>query len=301
MALGSIVAGAIGTQYIKTFEENVIHLAQQKASKLRNTVTNKPTGALSHSFRVTGARGAMTAKGSQGINGGKYQTTTMTNQVYNDRIAIPAGFYSADTYEWDDVPKMLADPESILVQSMAAQVGREIDKVIVAAFLATATDTQGTASLDFLTANTVTSAAGVFALADVISVNELMLLADIDPDEEKFLVVPPRAVSKLLNETKATSSDYVNLRTLQGNGTIKNFMGFTWIVSNLLNVPSANHRYCMAYTKDAIGLAITKEPFVDVAKDPSHQFATVVQVAMDLGAVRIQDAKCFRIDMADNA
>lgn len=303
MGLGAIVAGAIGTQYIKTFESNVIHLAQQKYSKLRGLLTTKATGTMQHSFRVTSARGAMQVKANQGINGGKYIDTTMESQVYNDRLAIPGAYYTADTYEWDDLTKMLADPQSILTTSMAAQVGREMDDRIVTAYHASALDTVGNSTV-FAAANTVAAAAGganIFGFSDLTNLNELMLLGEIDPDEEKFIVVPPRAVTKLLNDNKATSVDYVSLRTLEGNGTIKNYLGFTWIVSNRLNVPAANQRYIMAFTRDAAGIVVTKEPFTEIGKHPGKQFATVVQVALEFGAVRIQEAKAFRMAMLENA
>lgn len=300
MALGTLAVNEPLTHAIKTFEQNVIFLVEQKTSKLRTTVTERsPGGTVAHSFRVTAPRtGALQAKANQGVNAGKRQATVYEDTVYNDRVAVPAAKYTADSYEWDDAMRMMMDPQSLLTRQMASQLGRGIDDIIIAAFHATAIDTAGTAGLVFPAANTFGTGADL-TLANVLDLNERMLAADIDPDEEKFLVVCPSAVTAMLNETKLTSSDYVNFKALAGNGNVDNILGFRWIVSNRLAAGGAGGRkYAMAYSRDSMGLLITKNPFVEAGKDPSTQFSTSVMAAMELGAVRIQDDKVWRIDIA---
>jgi hypothetical protein len=78
---------------------------------------------------------------------------------------------------------------------------------------------------------------------------------------------------------------------------VQGWMGFTWIVSNRLTdpAPTSSQRYALAYTKDAIGLVVAKEPFVKIAEDPGASFATTVYLGVDLGAVRVQDEKMLRV------
>jgi hypothetical protein len=292
-----VAVNEISNEYVKTFEANVAHLAQQKYSKLRRTVTEKSPGATnSHAFRIVSARGAMTAKVS-GTNAAKRTATPYADTVHNDRVAIPQAYGTADSFEWDDLTRMIADPQSILTTSMAAQVGRTFDDVIIAAATGNAPDSAGNANA--LPAEQQLGGAAVapdFAL--VRSVREAILEKDIDPDEETYLVVSPNFVANLLNDAKATSIDYANGKALQAGGIVQGWMGFTWIVSNRLTkalVGPPAQVYGLAYTRDALGLLVNKDLFTEIGKDPGQSFATTVYVGCDIGAVRIQDSKMFRV------
>ena len=85
--------------YIKTFEGNIIQLAQQKFSKLRKTVTERSGPTAVHRFQVMSARGAMTAKTAPaGTNTNKRNATPWADSVFNNRVATPAPYHTADSY-----------------------------------------------------------------------------------------------------------------------------------------------------------------------------------------------------------
>jgi len=88
----------------------------------------------------------------------------------------------------------------------------------------------------------------------------------------------------------------VKLQALQA-GKIDQFMGFKFIESNRLTSPGGTPKqiYGCAFTKDSMGLAVNTEGVVDIGKDPTISFDTVVQIQIDAGAVRIQDAKVIRV------
>lgn len=288
----------INTHYVKTFEGNVSHLVQQKTSKLRRTVMERSPGSTSsHAFRVVDARGAMTAKTS-GTNAAKRPATPYSNTVFNDRLAVPVAYGTADSFEWDDVVRMITDPQSALTTAMAAQIGRTFDDVIITAALATATDTMGTAGLTLPVAQQLGGAAVAPNFSLIQSVREAILEKDIDPDEEVFLVISPNFVANLLSDAKATSVDYINGKSLMAGGIVQGWMGFTWIPSNRLTkavVGPPAQIYGLAYTKDAMGLVVNKDVFVEIGKDPGQSFSTTVYAGVDIGAVRVQDSKLFRV------
>lgn len=288
----------IQNHYVRTFESNVIHLVQQKTSKLRRAVTEKKPGASEkHAFRVVGARGAMSARANVGANAGKRTATPYTDTVYNDRVAISQVYGTADSYSKADLVRMLEDPQSVLTAAMAAQVGRTYDDVIIAALFAAANDSAGNANA-FPAGNQLGGAAVAPDFSLVKTVRESILEKDIDPDEEVFLVVSPNFVTNLLTDAKATSVDYANGKALQAGGIVQGWMGFTWIVSNRLTKPVAGppaQVYGAAFTKDAMGLLILDEGSADVGKNPAAWFDTTVQMQCDIGSVRIQDDKVFRV------
>jgi len=292
-----VAANEMTQLYIKTFESNIVHLAQQKFSKLRNTVTTRTGPGASHRFQVMSARGAMTAKTAPaGTNTNKRNATPWVDSVFNNRVATPAPYHTADSFEWDDIVRQLTDPQSALTSSMAAQAGRRFDDCIIAAATGAALDDLSNSN-SHPAGSQIGGATTAFDFDLVRATRELILEKDIDPDEEVFFVISPNAVMALLDDAKATSIDYANAKALMGGGLVQGWMGFTWIVSNRLTdpAPTSLQRYGLAYTKDAIGMLVAKEPFVKVAEDPGASFATTVYLGVDVGAVRIQDAKMLRV------
>ncbi len=288
----------IGNHYIRTFESNVIHLVQQKYSKLRRTVTEKSPGPTEkHSFRVVDARGAMTDRANVGANAGKRPATPYADTVYNDRVVGSTRKGTADSFSRADVVRMIEDPQSVMTTAMAAQVGRSFDDVIIAALFGNALDSLGTVNAH-PAANQLGGAAVAPSFALVRSVREAVLERDIDPEEEVFFACSPNFVATLLDDPKATSYDYANAKALMSGGLVQGWMGFSWITTNRLTkalVGPPAQIYGAAYTKDAMGLLVLDDVKVDIGEDPGAWFDTTVQVSCDIGAVRIQDNKVFRV------
>lgn len=288
----------ISQHFVKTFEGNAIHKVQQGASKLRRTVTEKHPGPTDkHSFRVIDARGAMTDRAGVGTNAGKRTTTPYADTVYNDRVCGTQRKGTADSFSRAEAQRMLEDPQSELLTAMTKQVGRTFDDVIVAALFANALDNLGTVNAH--PAASQLGGAAVGPSFDLVrSVREVILEKDIDPDEECFFVVSPNFVTTLLDDPKIASSDYANGRALMSGGMVAGWMGFTWITSNRLTkavVGPPDQIYGAAYTKDAMGLLVLEDLHAEVGKDPGAWFDTTIQLECDIGAVRIQDEKVFRV------
>ena len=292
----------IANHFIRTYEANVIELVQQKGSKLRRTVTehNIQRGD-SHSFRVVGPRGAMTSRNTAsgstpGLSAFKRTATPYVDTPMNDRIVGSVPYAAADSYSRAEMERLLEDPQSIMLQAQANQVGRQFDDVILAAVLANATDNLSTV-LAFLAANQIGGANVSPGFELVKSAREQILEADIDPDEEVFLVVSPNFITSLLGVAEYGSQDYVNARAIQDGKPIGRWMGFSWIVSNRLTHPVVGppaETYAVAYTKDAIGLKVVTDIHVDVGPDPAHWFDWTCMTSIDIGATRIQDGKAWR-------
>lgn len=284
--------------FVSTFEANAIHLVQQKLSKFRNKVTEKSPGATQrHSFRTVAARGAMTDRTNLGLVAGKRPTTAWSDTVFHERVVTSTPKTTADSFSKPDMRRLLEDPQSEIYRAMVPQVARTFDDVINAAFHAAALDTAGnsTAFGASGTTPTIGAAGNVFKLQDVADLLEAFNTDEVDPDEEKFLAIPPAAVTAILMEEKATSVDYVNAKALMSGTVVAGWMGFSWVMSNRLTHPVAGDTYCPAWTRDAMGLLVLGDINTNIGKDPGLQFDTTIQLDIDIGAVRIQDEKVKRI------
>jgi hypothetical protein len=291
----------IMNHFVRTFEASAIHLVQQRYSKFRSRVTEKSKTTEQHSFRTVSARGAMVDRANVGANAGKRPATNFADTVFNDRVALSTPKNTADSFAKCDVRRMLEDPQSEIYQAMVPQVGRTFDDVIAAAFHANALDTAGNVTAFGATGTTPTlGGAGIPWSFDLVA---LLLQAyntdDVDPDEQKFLAIPPAVVTAILNEPKGTSADYVNARALMSGTVVDGWMGFSWIMSNRLNHPVAGDTYCQAWTRDAMGLLVLQDIQTEIGKDPGTQFDTIIQLDIDIGAVRIQEAKAKRIRITE--
>jgi hypothetical protein len=302
MAAGAGMTEVQG-HFIKTFEANSIYLVQQRYSKFRSRVTEKTPGPTDkHSFRTVAKRaGALNDRANVGLNAGKRPATVFEDTIYGERGVQATSRNTADSFSKPDLNRMLEDTSSILYTQMTAQMARKFDSVIEAAFYAQVTDAAG-GTYDFGVSGTnptVGDGAAGISLPLVLQLLEAFNLDDVDPDEEKFLAVTPKAVTALLQEQKYTSTDYANAHALMAGKLVESWCGFTWVMSNLLTGPQAGQKYHPAWTRDAMGLLVLEDVTFESGKSPMNNFDTIVQLRADFGAVRIQDEKVKRLFVAE--
>jgi hypothetical protein len=77
---------------VKTFENNVRHLAQQKESRLRAWVQEKDKTSSVHSFKRIGQQ-------SLAAKVGRRVATPVNDSVWSNRVATPGSFDGGDTVE----------------------------------------------------------------------------------------------------------------------------------------------------------------------------------------------------------
>jgi hypothetical protein len=76
-------------------------------------------------------------------------------------------------------------------------------------------------------------------------------------------------------------------------------MGFTWILSNRLLIPSATELSCLFFTKRALGLAVNQDIFVRIGENPSYQYMIQVFSQFTGGCVRVEDEHIVHLHVAD--
>ena len=121
-----------------------------------------------------------------------------------------------------------------------------------------------------------------------------MDLIDVDPSIPRYIAVGPKQIEDLLGTTQVTSSDFNTIKALV-QGDVDTFMGFQFIMTNRLDIDSNDIRSCFAWAEDGITLGIGKDVQARIDERNDKGYATQVYYCMDIGAVRMEEAKVFKI------
>lgn len=280
----------VNNAYVRTFEANVRYLAQQSDTRLRAWVDEVSERSEDHVWETLGSIDA-----EQKV--GRLVATPVADSPWDNRLATISTYHAGDTSEQEDISQMLMDPNSKLAKNLGMAMRRQVDDIIIAAATATAYDKDG-GTTAFGAGQTIGDGTGVISLDVITEVLELFDTNDIDEDESKVFVIGPTQKRKMLQLLEVTSADFQTKKAL-ADGFLPNFLGFSWIVSNRLLVPTADELTCLAFTKWGIGLHIAKDIWARVAEDPSASFAWRIYTALSMGSVRVEDEHVIKVHLKD--
>ena len=286
-----MAAPEIDSAFIEEYEDNVRHLAQQMETRVRPHVYEVSSGGEAYNFETLGATDAIEKTGRR-------VPTDYVEEDWARRVAQPRTFNHTMTIEHEDRVQMLVNPDSNYAMNQAMAMNREMDQLIIAAASGTALDGEGTPVA--LPAEQIIGDGTIPITFDLVTASqEQFMKNEIMPDEHKVMIVGPTQVRKLMQLTENTSSDYVQANRLQQYGIAPNWMGYTWIVSNLLEAPEAGELYCIAMTKRGMGLAVNQDTFTRISENPSMSYMWQVFSQWTMGAVRVEDEHVQLIHIAD--
>ena len=287
------MATDIDKVYISTFERTLRHLAQQSITRLRPFVTERATNGKDHGWeRLSASTSTSKAAG--------LVATPSTGGTYSRRLSLAVTEHAGDSTQQEDIVQMLIDPNSNQAMSLAMAIRRAWDGAILAAATGSALDGDG-GSVTFPAGQKITAASEItFDL--VTQVQEKFLENDIEMDVPKVFVIGPKQVKKLMQLTEQTSADFVAreaLQRLSSTGIIANWMGFTWVMSTLLNINSATPDTIdlVAFTKRGLGMQMNRDMLVRVAEDPTMSFAWRIYCATTFGVVRTEDEHLVHLEV----
>jgi hypothetical protein len=285
--------------YIDSFEANVRHLSQQSMSRLVSYVdVNTDTGRSHRWDRIAPSNAALKGSRAGDPANNRLVPTPNNDTEVDNRLSLAQTWDLGETSELEDPSQMLWDPNSALTKAVAMGMNRAYDQVIIEAAVGDSRDGDGN-DVAFDTDQNIGDGTTPLTYDAVTQVIEMHLEADTDPNTPKVMVIGPTQMRKLLQLTEATSSDYVNVKTLATNGYVNDWMGHTWVVSTLLQAPAAGQIYCFSMTYDAVGLHVPQAITTKVGMDPSASFAWRIYCMSTLGAIRVEDKKLVRLHLAD--
>ena len=288
---------SIPTHHVEQYRANVIHLAQQKGSRLRSTVRDDGdiVGSKVYFDRigVTAAQKVLNRHGD----------TPLNNADHSRRAASMYDYDWAELVDWTDKLKTLYDPTNKYAQSASWALGRSQDDEIIGALGGNAyTGVDGSTALalpaaqkivvDDHTYDSGTGDVGLTISKLILAKNKLDS-AEVDDMAKRYIVVTADQISDLLTTTEVTSSDYNTVKALAA-GEINSFMGFEFKrTERLLTV--GGDRLCYAYTDQAIGIGVPKDINVDIGPRRDKRNATQVYACQSIGATRVEDVQVVEI------
>lgn len=266
--------------YAQAYGQNIMQLAQQKYSKLINTVYMRENVRGKTFFQDQIDSWAMEVKGSRNT-----QTPNNDPQLAR-RMGVMVDYHDNRLLDRGDELKSISDPRSAYTIAAAQSLGRKIDEVIITAALASAASGE-TGSTSVTNGNIVLATATSMTLARVIAVKQQLDNQDVEM-EDRYFVVTPAALDNLLNQTQATSSDYNSVKALI-RGEIDTWMGFKWIMSTRLAAVSASTLIGIAYQKYGLCMAMASQPLVRTDERADLSYSWQLYYELIIGAVRLEE------------
>ena len=277
----------ITTAFVEQYKNNVLHLAQQKGSRLRDTARYTPVTGKSHYFERIGATAAQ-------VRTTRHSDTPQIDTPHSRRKVSLVDYDWADLIDQEDKVKMLITPQSEYAMAGANAMGRAMDDALIAAATGNAFGgVAGATSIALPTAQKIAGGTTGLTLAKLLSAKEIIDSSDVDPEEARYVVCSAKQITDLLNTTQVTSSDYNTVRAL-ASGQIDTFLGFKFIRSQRLPI-ATTIRSCLAYTESALGLAVGADITTRISERDDKNYATQVFLSMVIGATRIEDEKVVEI------
>lgn len=285
----------VPTAFVQQYRANLSLLLQQKGSKLRPYVTVESQNA---EFSFYDRIGATTA---QEVTT-RHADTPLVSTPHDRRRVGLRDFDWADLIDRPDRIRLLVDPTGPYTMNALWALGRKMDDVIIERATGSAwTGKAGTVEVTFPTstqqiaANYVegTPAASNLTVGKLRRCKEIFDANEVDEEAEKVVVCTANQIHSLLIQTQVTSADYNSVKAL-AEGRLNSFMGFTFVRSERL-AKSGNNRSVLAFTRDAITLAMGEDLTVDVGPRRDKRNATQIYVCGTWDAVRMDEKKVVEI------
>ena len=282
------MSSQITTAFVNQFSANVTMLSQQMGSLLRNTVDVETINGEKAFFDQVGSAAAVqrTTRNAD---------TPIMETPHARRMVSLKDFEYADLVDDQDKIRMLIDPTSTYARAAAAAMGRAMDDEIIAAFNASAlTGKTGATSTALPSSQQIAHGSAGLTIAKLVEAKQKLDEQSVDPSIRRYIACSPKQISDLLNNTTVTSADFNTVRAL-ATGTISEFVGFTFIVTNRLQVDGSSNRLVYAWAQDGIKMAIGKEPTARIEERADKSYSTQVYYCSSFAATRMEEDKVVEI------
>jgi len=278
----------ITTAFVQQFSANIQMLSQQMGSLLRNAVDVESVNGEKAFFDQVGSAAAI-------LRTSRHADTPIVDTPHSRRMVTMSDYEYADLIDDQDKVRLLVDPTSTYSRAAAAAMGRAMDDVIIAAALGNAsTGKDGSTTTALPSSQKIAHGSAGLTIAKLVEAKEILDSGNVDPSIARNILVSPKQVSDLLNNTTVTSSDYNTVKAL-AMGEINTFVGFNFIVSNRLGTDSNSDRQVIAFASDGIKCAIGKEPAARIDERADKSYATQVYYCQSVGATRMEESKVVEI------
>lgn len=291
------VAVTIPAHYNTQFNANLVHLLQQKGSKLRPFIAEQGVeGEASFHDRI-GATEAVELTT-------RYADTPLVIPVHDRRMITPRNATWATLLDTLDKVKLVTNPTSSYVQAARWSLGRKVDDFIIDAFFADAySGRTGDTAVTFDANNVVavnahrydTNSGNVgLTISKLQHAHDIFATNQVDPDEVRHIACAQRQINDLLSDNKLSSADFNTVRALQA-GEINTFMKYQFHQIERLKTDSNSYRRVMVWVQRGMLLGVLSDLETRLDQRPDKNYAFQAWAQMILNAVRMEEGACIEI------
>lgn len=279
--------------YAQAYSRNIMQLAQQKESKLYNTVYLKPNVSGKTFFQDQIGEWAMEQKATRNAQ------TPNNDPNLARRMGIMVDYHDNRLLDRGDELRTISDPRSAYTIAAGRSLGRQIDDVIIDSLGGTALSGEtGSTSVTLPASQIIVNGGTGLTFDKVRQAKRILDDADVEM-EDRFFVASPAGLEDLLAETEATSSDFVTVKSLV-RGEIDSWMGFKWITSTRLDVDGSNIRQCFAFQRYGVCTATLSAPLVRTDERRDLSYSWQVYYELNIGSVRLEEDRVVRVDIDES-
>jgi hypothetical protein len=285
--------------FVQQYSTNIQLLLQQQGSKLRNAVTvgsyvGKAASPVDQIGKIE-----MQSVTSRFGSMGRVDAPTDRRWVYPSDFDLPQ---LIDTF---DKLRLITDPQSSYVRNAVLAAGRQMDRLICAAFTGTAkTGETGATSTSFTSGNEVDVATGgansKLNVAKLREAKRLMMANHVDFDmEEAYVGITAADHDSLLGDIQVVSADFNGGQAVLKDGKIMEFMGFKFIHCELIETVLAgtNEVTLPVWVKSGMHLGLWNDIQNSVDQRADLQGRPwQLYTQMTAGATRLEENKVYAIE-----
>ena len=302
---------------IDMFSANVLHLAQQKESRLRQYCRQETQVGEKKGYDRIGLKTAQKKTG-------RHSDVNYQDTPHSRRWVTTEFYYDADLVDDEDKQKVIMNLESEYLQAIGYALGRATDEEIILGALGTAyTGRNGTGTATLPNTQKVAAFDGTTTTGVGLNVSTLRAVRKkfkknevIKENEKLTFVHAAQQADDLLGQTQATSSDYAAIKALV-DGEVNYFMGFIFVHTELLpftatdttytvttgavgagtgTVTAGEGRRCFAFTPNrGVLCAMTKEVNGKLDVIPTKHHAMQCYGSLSVGAVRMDEVEVVEV------
>lgn len=281
---------SITQAFVQQFDDTIRIQAQQKDSRLGMSAVDR--GSITgESFTAN----RLAPIDDTPANTVRHGDTQWSDAAHTTRVALMQDFYQALPVDRADRPKLLADPNGPLTQSLMTAWNRRKDILHYNALIGNSQTKEG-AQIALPATQIIVNGGTAFTKAKLIQTRSIFRAREADNHNGEVLNIIYNAdmLTSILTDTTLTSHDYLAVKMLQEGDVTGKWMGFNWIayerLQNIAGVKSTV-AWCDSSIHKGTGFTEGKAQIRGDKKDTWQ-----VSMAASYGVVRVEEEKVVRID-----
>ncbi|CAB4121984.1 hypothetical protein UFOVP16_35 [uncultured Caudovirales phage] len=293
---------AVTTNFVQQYTTNVQLLAQQKGSRLRNSVT---VG------QYVGKQGVAVEQFAASVASkrtSRYPSLTPVDVQSDRRWVFPSDYDWNDLIDNIDKLRLLIDPQSSYVQVGTAAMNRAMDDEIIAAFFGVAkTGADGSTSTTFPSSQQVSASEGASS-ATGLNVEKLKAGIQIllgneawDPSSGDRItsVISAKQNRNLMDEIQVINADYNGEKAVVNDGFVMSWGKVDFVHSERLPTNGSSQTRVPMYVKSGMHVGMWQDLSADVSqrKDLAG-LPYQIYLYGTFGATRIEEKKVVELPCA---